>query len=313
MKAVKSDLPYFENNSDQADDLLWRQWKKYHGFSSASWNMLLGHIDKGFFATRLQNQGKLKTAKDLSDKFPRVESFFKKFLMFKNNPITSVGSCYLRSVQLAKETTLTAQWPVPIGSGICGLGVFDVRDTIYSGCKGDEQKQDAFEYIMKAVKNLRDPEYSAPAISVLIVNGPMKSLGKLRNQLRLHYPSHHMELSQYRKATNEKLYNETAPERVASDVCLIFLFKKGDPHAERHRNSIKGDFKPAAVHYYTEAGLYAETKWMSKQSELRMEFYVDLVQKYSQPGHSTLGVFAGSKFMVASVVSVPLVLSPVRG
>lgn len=313
MKAVKTSLPFFVEDSNNVNEEKWKLWKIARGFSSASWNMLLGHIDKGFYSARLQNQGKLKTAKDLEDKFPGVENFFKKFILLKNHPIGDPECCYLRSVKLATETTLSPQWAVPLGDGVCGLGVFDLRDSIYSFCKGDDLKLSALNFVMKAAQGLKDPSYTAPPIWVWIVNGPMKSLGSLRNQLRNFFPGHHMELSQYKKATNEKLYNETAPEKAANDVCLIYLFKKGDPYADRFKNTIKSEYKPAAVHYYTEAGLYAETKWMTKQSELRMEFYIDLVHKYCQLGDSTLGIFSGSKFMVASVVSALLLLSPVRG
>lgn len=42
---------------------------------------------------------------------------------------------------------------------------------------------------------------------------------------------------------------------------------------------------------------------MAKESELRMEFYIDLIRTYCKKRDSTLGVFCGSKFIVASLVS----------
>lgn len=42
---------------------------------------------------------------------------------------------------------------------------------------------------------------------------------------------------------------------------------------------------------------------MAKDSELRMEFYINLIRTYCDKGDSTFGVFSGSKFMVASLVN----------
>ena len=94
---------------------------------------------------------------------------------------------------------------------------------------------------------------------------------------------------------------------------LIFLFKKGDPQSDRFKYSAKAEYKPALVHYYCEPGLYSETKWSLKESKLRMEFYIELVKKYCQPGDSTMGIFERSKFIVASVVSSTIRLSSDRG
>lgn len=95
LKAADSNLPFFKPHEEKVNKEMWKLWKKAKGFSSASWNMLLSHIDTKFYSARMQNLGKLKTAKELQDKFPNVENFFKKFLSLKTAPVNTFPKFYL--------------------------------------------------------------------------------------------------------------------------------------------------------------------------------------------------------------------------
>lgn len=133
------------------------------------------------------------------------------------------------------------------------------------------------------------------------MNGPEKKLKKLKVQILQNFSNYTMSTSVYRVARAEKLYNMPFPEKSANDVHIIFLFKK-DERGNDFINTNKLEIKAPDVPYYTDSGHYNEAKWMAKESELRMEFYIDLIRTYWKKGDSTLGIFCGSKYTVASLV-----------
>jgi hypothetical protein len=51
-----------------------------------------------------------------------------------------------------------------------------------------------------------------------------------------------------------------------------------------------------------EAGKYQELKYRLSSSELRMEFYLDLLFDFCRPRDRFLGVYSGSKCLVAAKV-----------
>jgi hypothetical protein len=51
-----------------------------------------------------------------------------------------------------------------------------------------------------------------------------------------------------------------------------------------------------------EAGKYQELKYRLSSSELRMEFYLDLLFDFYRPGDRFLGVYSGSTCLMAAKV-----------
>lgn len=225
MKAVKNNLVFFKPDSDVVDQSRWNAWKKHTGFSSASWNMILSHLDTKFFSSRLQNLGKLKTAKELKDRFPTAEDFFTNFTILKNFFREPKADFFLRSLNL-DYGTLSPHWDDSCGTPKVLLGVFDLRDTYYALCKGDEPARHCVQDHMERMKTFSNFSVDDPTVWVVIVNGPSKKLVKLKAQVQAFFSDYNMEHSQYRVARAERLYNISFPERIAHDVHLLFLFKK---------------------------------------------------------------------------------------
>jgi hypothetical protein len=63
---------------------------------------------------------------------------------------------------------------------------------------------------------------------------------------------------------------------------------------------------PNRLAYYVEAGKYQEMKYRLCASELRMEFYLDLLFDLYRPGDRLFGIFTGSKCLVATKVCIIL-------
>lgn len=302
MKAVRPTLPFFLPNEDIVNPDKWKVWKLRKGFSTASWNMVLSHVEAKFYSTRLQNLGKCKTAKELKDRFPTVEDFFRNFLLMKTKHREFTKEFSLRTYN-SKSLSLSPQWSSEGATGEVSLGLFDLRDTAYALCKGEDSPRLFMNDIMARIALLSNPAYTDPTVWVWIVNGPAKKLDKLKTQIQFHFANYTMSTSVYRLARAEKLYNMPFPDKVANDVHIIFLFKKDD-RGNVFINSNKLEIRAPDVPYYMDSGHYNEAKWMAKESELRMEFYIDLIRTYCKKGDSTLGIFCGSKFIVASLVSI---------
>jgi hypothetical protein len=86
----------------------------------------------------------------------------------------------------------------------------------------------------------------------------------------------------------------------------MFFVKKDDREAETLRSKICGEYHAPDISYYVEAGKYQEMKYRLCASELRMEFYLDLLFDLYRPGDRLFGIFTGSKCLVATKVCIIL-------
>ena len=77
----------------------WKEWKKIHVVSVATWSVLLYVIPAVYFAKRLTNEGKLKWACQFQKKFPKVLHFLRNFLRLKNNFSVLGGSAKFRTLK----------------------------------------------------------------------------------------------------------------------------------------------------------------------------------------------------------------------
>jgi hypothetical protein len=82
--------------------------------------------------------------------------------------------------------------------------------------------------------------------------------------------------------------------------------KKGDKKAESLRSKIHAEYRAPDIPYYVEAGKYQEMKYRLSVSELYMEFYLDLLFDLCRPGDKFLGIFIGSKYLMATKVCIIL-------
>jgi hypothetical protein len=114
--------------------------------------------------------------------------------------------------------------------------------------------------------------------------------------------------AKYIPTKNERLYDLTIRKQ-SPDVFLMFLVKNGDVEAEGLKAKIQSEYRAPDISYYTDSGKYSELKYRLSTSELRMEFYLDLLHDLCRPGDSFLGVYSGSKCLIAAKVSCDSLLS----
>ena len=82
----------------------------------------------------------------------------------------------------------------------------------------------------------------------------------------------------------------------------MFMVKKDDTEAVSLRNKILKEYRAPEVPYYLEPGKYQEQKFRLDSSELRMEFYLELLYNFYRPGDRFLGVYSRSKCLAAAKV-----------
>jgi hypothetical protein len=84
---------------------------------------------------------------------------------------------------------------------------------------------------------------------------------------------------------------------------MMFLVKIGDLEVKSLKVKIWFEYRAPEILYYLETKKYLELKYRICSNELRIEFYLDFLHDLCRPGDSFLGVYTGSKCLVAAKVS----------
>jgi hypothetical protein len=180
----------------------------------------------------------------------------------------------------------------------------DLRDTPGHSIAQDHAKQAYFHLLMSTLLTLENPSMTMPAIWVWIINSPNR-LTEVVEYAGHNFMSYAIIQSKYIPAKNEQLYDQLARKQSA-DVFLMFLVKKDDREAESLKSKIRGEYRAPDIPYYVEAEKYQEIKYRLCASELRMEFYLDLLFDLCRLGDRLFGVFTSSKCLVATKVCIIL-------
>ena len=77
----------------------WKEWKKTHAVSVATWSVLLCIIPRVYFAKRLTKKGKPKCACEFQEKLLEVLHFLQNFLRMKKNFSVLGGSAKFRTLK----------------------------------------------------------------------------------------------------------------------------------------------------------------------------------------------------------------------
>jgi hypothetical protein len=290
------------------DNKKWRTWKQLHNVSTASWNVLLSHIPATYFAKCLTNEGKLKRACEFQEKFLEVLHILRNFLRLKIRFWVSGGSAKFQVLN-SESMEFGAPWAYSSNKRM-SLALMDLRDTLGHSVADDYTKQPHFGLLLATLRGLRNPSISTPAIWIWIVNSANR-LAQAKEYATHTLRNYSVVEAKYIPAKNERLYDLTIRKQ-SPDVFLLFLVKTGDVEAEGLRAKIRSEYRTPDIPYYTDSGKYSKLKYRLRANELRMEFYLDLLHDLCRPGDSFLGVYSGSKCLVAAKVSCDSMLSLLR-
>ena len=102
-----------------------------------------------------------------------------------------------------------------------------------------------------------------------------------------------------------EMLNNVSTRGTARDVPLLFLFKHGNAYANEAHRRMKGIYTtPQTCVYYTDPSKNNEGKWRLRPTELRMEFYLNILQDFAATSKNILAMFTGRKFMLAAKVKI---------
>jgi hypothetical protein len=280
------------------DNGKWRTWNEDHKVSKAMWNVLLCQIPTTYFAKRLMNEAKLKRAFEFQEKFPEVLHILRNFLRLKMNFREAGGSGKFKTLDV-ESMDIHGLWTYQPDKRLL-LALMDLRDTAVHCVSDDHKKQPFFHSLLSTLRTMKTPPMLKPTIWVWVVNSANR-LSQAAEYTRHNFANYSIIESKYILAKNERLYDQSA-RKPSQDVYLLFLVQIEDSEAVRLKTKIRLEYRAPDIPYYVEAGKYQELKYRLYASELRMEFYLDLLFDLYRPRDRFLGVFIGSKYLVAAKV-----------
>ena len=103
-----------------------------------------------------------------------------------------------------------------------------------------------------------------------------------------------------------EMLNNVSTRATAPDVPFLFLFKRGNAYADEARRRMKGIYTTLVTCvYYTDPSKNNEGKWRLRPTELRIKFYLNILQDFAAASENILAVFTGRKFMLVAKVKIP--------
>jgi hypothetical protein len=115
-----------------------------------------------------------------------------------------------------------------------------------------------------------------------------------------------IEYSDYWPASNKRLEDRATNNRWArSAVFLIFLIQKSYRASRRDPIVIPKALVALQTSVYSKPQKYNELEYRIDSSELRMEFYLRMLEMLCKPRDCVLSVFGGGKVLCTGLVSNP--------
>jgi len=116
-----------------------------------------------------------------------------------------------------------------------------------------------------------------------------------------------MKISTYYPSKAKRLDN-LSNRAMALPVKLVFLLKMNEEEEPKYSVALKRSFDTEDILYYREFSKNTEAKYRIHPTELRMEFYINLLERFCVKGENVIGVYTRAKFMIAAKVSCFFIL-----
>ena len=299
---IRPDLGLFVDNDKHFVEAAWKKFKQDFHVSKASKRVLL---DWGLPDLYYQNQrATMHRNTPCEDLSPYAKQFFTVFLQKRLQFLPPTGAMYYRAF---KDNPITfGTWPSDIWhtqGRNANFGIIDFRFVpgVTGKARSSVQKP-FFEEFMNLISSKGQPVLTELP-SWLFICGDVVALEQLEAFAKKAPLVGTFDLfpSEYVPAPNERLGGYSAKSKLAMEnVRLLFLIKKDQPIIPRTRKLYKA---PEHV-VYERARMYKEMEYAMYPLELRMEFYVKMLDLFCKPGESIVQIFAGTKLLTASVVSL---------
>ena len=179
--------------------------------------------------------------------------------------------------------------------------MMDLRMAPANADRDANSRDPAFFSYIQRMRKISKPSLTDPYVWLWVHNseeGAKQSADFVKRFLS-EYESVH---SVYR-ATKNELLDDAKTRAPPASVFFLFLFKRGDDRASRLSQNVRKEFTvPLDVPYYSDVGRYNEVKYRVYATELRLEFYFELLSLFYRANENVIGIHCGSKFMLAAKV-----------
>jgi hypothetical protein len=195
----------------------WKEWKKTHIVSIATWSVRLCVIPAAYFAKRFMNEGKLKRVCEFQEKFLEVLHFLRNFLRLKNNFSVSGGSAKFKIVK-RDSLEFGRDWIYQPGKRL-SFALLDLRDTPGHSVPEDHVNNPHFSLLLAMLRVMKAPSISMLAIWLWIVDSE-NWLVQAVEYAKESFTNYTIRESKYIPAKNERLYDGFAWKQ-SPDVFLL--------------------------------------------------------------------------------------------
>ena len=277
----------------------WKAWKKKYRFSTATFDFLLSTPSADFFKKRLTNEAVNKRLSDMTDKFDELNDMLKTFLSHKYRLQEPAGKIQLRGHDATSMAfrVRNSKWRYNARKGL-SFGIADFREAPKHKPSPDPlAPAPLFPFLTKLLE-LDDPPMTKPSVWLWITASPLDG-DTASAFIASYYKDYEYEASLYKPCKAERL-NDVTTRQTAPDVTLHFMFKRHVPNYIR--GLLKKEYSASPILYYNDPSKNHEAKWRLHPSELRMEFYFELLQNFASPGENFFGIYTGAKCMLAAKV-----------
>ena len=279
----------------------WKKFKRDYHVTSATMNVLTEAPGKEFFSKGKQTSAKNKKADEIS---PYAKAVLRLFLKKKKAFVKPVGKAFMRMYDSAQN--VIGHWAEGRWESCrddLALGIIDFRRVPNFTCAAEySASKPYFQSFMNLLSNQSAPGLTDPP-AWLWICGDTVAETQIRAFAQDHMDDNYLiRVSYYQPSQNERLEDRPSSNQLAkARVPLVFLLKKGSKFEQK---CIPSEFHPPVSVFYEKPGKYNELEYRMSASELRMEFYLKVMQLFGNAGDTILSVFGGGKIVCSGMVSL---------
>jgi hypothetical protein len=297
---IKPSLSFYDKNGE-FQKKQWKKFKKDYNVTSATMNVLLETPGDEFYGPAKQTKNRNKSIEELS---PYAKEFFKLFLKQKKNFMPPRGNVFFRSYD--GQGAQLGDWPRSTWEDHVEdlkLAIIDFRNIPgFTTVKSSTVQSPFFEEFIQLLCSQSSPGITDPPVWMWICGykdaevmvSSFANTDRFRSEYEIKY-------AEYEPSKYERLQDVTISHKLAKErIHLLFLVKK-------HLSStikIPSLFTFPDTPVYTKPRRYNEIEYRMYTNELRMEFYMRVLEIICKPMSVICTLFCGTKALCAAVVSL---------
>ena len=303
LQNLKPSLKFFKWNGEFLRKH-WKTFKKNYNVISATMQVLLEAPGEDFFSSANQMRNKNQKIEELS---PYAKQFFKVFLKQKKEFWKPAGHAYFRPFK--GLNTKLGLWPEDSWEKVAHalvLGIIGFRRVPnFTQVSKSTTQRPYFEDFTNALQKQSQPTINEPPVWLRICGSKEAEIQvSIFAQKSIFKDVYDIQYAEYWPSSNERLEDRAANNRLArSAVYLIFFIQKLYKASRPDPIIIPDAFAAPQASMYCKPRKYNELEYRIDNSELRMEFYLKILEMFYKPGDSILSIFGGGKILCAGLVS----------